>query len=286
MKTTKMSLATVQDYPARAGMKNLFLLVFVLSLFLFQGCKRTNPTTLHVTVTDDVCQTGQWVYWFSINANEYNIEDSIYLQEGQHSFTMKKVIPDMGVDMSCWLTFAKHGPMQAFLMLNKGENVKLTINNKRITKIDGSPGTSNWYGYIHEHQKIWSKMDSLVHVLVKTKDSLTRKSLNKRINSLNDSLEFKLKLAEFNKIKTPKMFLLQLDMPGLPKKTTDSLVKVMKQRFPDNKRVQEYPRHPKFPPATAHSKLVKKRLLEIWSKRTGYDYKQPAKLSAKQKRTL
>ncbi|MBE0649652.1 MAG: hypothetical protein IH595_02315 [Bacteroidales bacterium] len=266
-------------------MKKIFLLVFVSSLFLIQGCKRADVITLHVTVSNDVCQSGQWVYWFSVNANEYNIEDSVFLPKGHHSFTMKKAIPDMNEEMGCWLTFAKHGPQQAFLILNKGENVKLTINKKWITKTEGSPGTKNWYDFIGENLKIRSEMDSLTHVLVNTKDSLTRKYLNNRINTLNDSLQFKLKLAEFNKIKTPKMFLLELTFPGLPKKTVDSLVTVMKHRFPDNKRVQEYPSHPKYPPPTAHSKWVQKRLLQIWTQRTGFNYEQPvSKLSAEQKK--
>lgn len=267
-------------------MKKLFFLVFVLPLFLMQGCKRADVITIHVTVTDEVCQSSQWVYWFSLNANEYNLEDSLYLPKGQHSFTMKKEIPAMNEEMSCWLTFAKHGPLQAFLILNKGENVTLSINKKRITKIKGSPGTKNWYDLIRENLKIHSEMDSLTHVWAKTRDSLTRKRLNDRISSLNDSLQYKLQLAAFNKIKTPKMFLLELSFPGLPKKTVDSLVLVMKQRFPDNKRVQEYPRHPMYPPPTAHSKLVQKRMLQIWTKRTGFNYKWPAKLTAKQKEEL
>lgn len=135
---------------------------------------------------------------------------------------MKKVIPDMNEDMGCWLTFSKHGPEQAFLVLNKGENVKLTINGKGITKTEGSSGTEIWYDYGHKILNIRDKMDSLAHVLVKTKDSLTRNYLTKRINLLNDSLQFKLRLAEFNKTKTPKMFLIELSFPGLPKKTIDS----------------------------------------------------------------
>lgn len=273
MKTLKTRLGTFQGKPGKPGMKKLLLFVFVLPLFMLQGCKKANPTTLHVTVSNDICQSGQWVYWFSINANEYNIQDSIYLPKGQHSFTMKKAITGADIDMSSWLTFAKHGPRQAFLLLSKGENVKLSINKHGVTKIEGSPGTENWYGYIRANARIRSEMDSLVHVLIKTKESLARKDLNKKINVLNDSLEYKLKLAEFNKIKTPKMFLLQLRMPGLNKKTKDSLVTVMKQRFPNNKRIQEYPRHPKFPPPTAHSYWVKQRFLQIMNERKEFENK-------------
>lgn len=59
----------------------------------------------------------------------------------------------------------------------------------------------------------------------------------------------------------------KLEMPGLHKKTKDSLVTVMKQRFPNDKRIQEYSGHPKFPPATAHSDWVKQKLLQIMNER-------------------
>jgi len=97
-------------------------------------------------------------------------------------------------------------------------------------------------------------------------------------------------LYNFNKIKTPKMFLLRLLAPGrLSQKTVDSLVTVMKQRFPNNKRVREYPGgYPKYPPATLHSKLVHRILLQIWTKRTGLSYKRPVTpiLSAAQKKAV
>ena len=288
MKTTKMSLVTLQGNPGKAGMKKLLFLVVVLSLFLLQGCKPADQIKLHVTVSNDVCQSGQWVYWFSLNANEYNIEDSCYLPKGQHSFTMKKVIPDMNEEMGCWLTFTKHGPLQAFLFLSKGENVKLTINKDGITKTEGSSGTEEWYNLLHETQKSWKKIDFLTGELETTKDSLTQMHLVDSINYLKNSMDFKMRVDEFNKIKTPKMFLLQIVIPGLPQKTVDSLVKVMKQRFPDNKRVQEYPRHPKYPPSTPHSDWVKSRLLQIWTKRTGFNYNRPTfhELSAEQKEEL
>ncbi len=268
-------------------MKKLLFLVVVLSLFLLQGCKQANPITLQVSVSNDICQSGQWVYWFSLNANEYNIEDSCYLPKEQHSFTMKKVIPDMNEEMGCWFTFTKHGPLQALLILNKGENVKLTINKNGITKTEGSPGTKEWYGFQHEIQMSWKKIDFLTGELETTKDSLTQRHLVDSINYLKDSIDFKMRLDDFKNIKTPKMFLLEIQIVnGFSRKTVDSLVKVMKQRFPNNKKVQEYPRRPKFSPSTPHSDWVHQRLLQIWTKRTGLNYKRPAppKLSVEQKK--
>jgi len=270
-------------------MKKLLFLVFVF--FLIQGCKPTDSITLHVSVSNDVCRSGQWVYWFSSVGNEYNIEDSCYLSKGQHAFKMKKVIPDMNVDMLCWLTFTKHGPQQAFLILNKGENVKLTINKNGITKTEGSPENKEWYDYGRKAMKVRKKIDSLTDVLGTTKDSLTRRHLSGRINSLKDSLDFKMRLERFKNLKTPKMFLsdIRYGVTGFSRKTVDSLVTVMKQRFPNNKRVQEYPGgYPKYPPATPHSKWVHRRLLQIWTKRTGHSYKRPVipKLSVEQNKAL
>ena len=272
-------------------MKKSLFLVFVLSLFLLQGCKPADQITLHVTVSDDVCRSGQWVYWFSGVGNEENIVDSCFLAKGQHSFTMKKVIPDMNEDMLCWLTFTKYGPQQSFLILNKGENVKLTINKNGITKTEGSQENYEWYHYADgKAVKVRKKIDSLTDVLEATKDSLVQRQLVDSINYLQDSLDTKLPLYNFKNLKTPKMFLFELTagLPGSPRKTVDSLVKVMKQRFQHNKRVQEYPWRPKYPPATSHSKLVYRRLLQIWAKRTGHSYKRPVtpKLSTEQKNAL
>jgi len=257
-------------------MKKLIFLVFILPLFILQGCKPADQITLHVTVSDDVCQSGQWVYWFSINGNENNIEDSLYLAKGQHSFTMKKVIPEMNDYMGSWLTFAKHGPQQAFLLLMKGENVKLIINKRGITKTEGSPGTQEWYDYIHKILNIRKKIDTLADVLGTTKDSLVQRQLVDSINYLQDSLDTKLLLYDFKNLKSPKMFLLLLRIShGLPQKKVDSLVKVMKQHFPNDKSVQEYPRHPKFRLPTPHSDWVQSRLQQIWDKRTGPSSKRP-----------
>lgn len=290
MKTLKTRLGTFQGIPVKAGMKKLFFLVFVLFLFLLQGCKPANQITLHVKVSDDVCQSSQWVYWFSGLGNNENIVDSCYLEKGQHSFTMKKVILNMNEDMLCWLTFTKHGPTQALLILNNGENVKLAINKKGITKTNGSQENYEWYHYADgKAVKVRKKMDSLTDVLETTKDSLVQRQLIDSINYLQDSLDTKLLLYDFNNIKTPKMFLLRLLAPGrLSQKTVDSLVKIMKLRFPNNKRVQEYPKRPKYPPATLHSKQVNRRLLQIWAKRNGHNYKRTVtpKLSTEQKKAL
>lgn len=269
-------------------MKKSLFLFFVLSLFLIQGCKQADTITLDVSVSNDVCWSSQWVYWFSVRGNEYNIVDSCYLLKGQHSFTMKKVIPNMDEDMWCWLTFTKHGPSQAYLFLNKGENVKLTINKNGITKTEGSPENKETYEYWYKARKVRKKIDSLTNLLGTVKDNQTQRHLSDRINSLQDSLDVKMRLDNFNNIKTPKMFLLAILVPGLSKETRDSLIKVMKQRFPNNKRVQEYPQRPKYPPGTPHSKMVHRRLLKIWTKRTGHSFKRPVtpKLTAEQKKAL
>ncbi len=269
--------------------KKLFFLAFVLFLFFLQACNRAKPITLRVTVSNDVCRSSQWVYWFSLNGNEFNIEDSCFLARGQHSFTMKKVIPDMNEEMGCWLTFTKHGPLQTLLMLNKGEDVKLTINKKGITKTAGSPENKEWYDYMRKMGEIWKKIHSLTVVLESTKDSLTRRHLSDSIHYLKNNKLIKMRIEGFKNIKTPKIFLILINSSnGLPRKTVDSLVTVMKQRFPHNKRVQEYPWHPKFPPPTLHSKEVQKKLLQIWTTRTGISYKRPVThiLSAAQKKAV
>ena len=271
-------------------MKKPLFLAFVLSLFLFQGCKKTNPITLHVTVGDSICQSSQWVYWFSLVGNDYNIVDSCYLAKGQHSFTMKKEIPAMNEDMLCWLTFTKQGPLQTMLWLNKGEDVKLTINSLGITNIEGSPEAKEWFDFGRKIHKIVKKIDSLTDVLGATKDSKIQRQIADHIKYLKDSLRFKVNLEEFTNLKTPKIFLnnIRYTVTGFPRKTVDSLVKVMKQRFPNNKRVQEYPQHPTYPPATPHSKLILNRFQQILTKRTGHSYKRPtpAKLSTEQNKVI
>ena len=270
--------------------KNYSFLPLSFSFFFLQACNWAKPITLRVTVSNDVCRNSQWVYWFSVLGNKYNIEDSCFLAKGQRSFTMKKVIPDMNEDMLCWLTFSKQGPQQALLILKKGEDVKLTIDKEGITETEGSPENKEWYNYRNKARKVRKKIDSLTNKLWTTKDSLTRKHLSDRINSLKDTLHFTMRLEEFKNLETPKMFLsdIRFDVNGFSQKTVDSLVMVMKQRFPNNKRVQEYPRSPKYPPATLHSKQVHKRLLQIRAKRTGRNYKRPAisKLSVAQKQEV
>jgi len=271
-------------------MKKLFLLVFIIPLIMFQGCKQAKPVTLHVTVGDKICQSSQWVYWFSLVGNEYNIVDSCFLAKGQHSFTMKKVIPDMNVDMFCWLTFTKHGPLQTFMMLNKEEDVKLIIKNHQFPKTEGSPEMQEYYDFWRKTREVRIKIDSMTRALMTTKDTLFQRHLEYNIKTLQDSLDFKLRLDVYKNLKTPKMFLFELNagLPGFPRKTFDSLVTVMKQRFPNNKRVQEYPQRPKYPPATLHSKLILKRFQQILAERTGHSFKRPVtpKLSTEQKKAL
>ena len=270
------------------NMKKLLFFAFTLSLFLLQGCKQAKPVTLNVTVGDKICQTSQWVYWFSLDGNEYNILDSCYLKKGQHSFTMKKVIPDMYGNY--WLTFTKHGQLKEILYLNKGQNVKLTLKKGKLPEIEGSPESLEFYGVIRKARKVKRKIDSLTDVLGTIIDSLTRIQIANNIKNLRDYMDFKLALEDFKDFKTPRIYLMFMGYAEarFPRNIADSLVTVMKQRFPDNKRVQEYPHEPKYPLATLHSKWVYRRYRQILTERTGHSFKRPAtpKLSAEQKKAI
>jgi thiol-disulfide isomerase/thioredoxin len=184
----------------------------------------------------------------------------------------------MNEDMLCWLTFSKYGPPQELLMLNKGENVTLTIEKGKFPETEGSPENKEWYDYGRKTRKVRLKIDSLTNVLGTSTDSLVQRHLADDIKKLKDSLNFKMMLEEFKNLKTPKMFLnnIRYDVTGFPKKTVDSLVTVMKQRFPDNQRVQEYPREPQYPPATQQSMKAYKRYQQILTIRTGHSFKRPA----------
>lgn len=243
--------------------KNILLFTFLLLNISLDGCTSINEEKdikITVNINDDIAHTSQWVYWFSLIGNDYNIEDSLLLHKGQKEFTFKKIIgKDRGFYFT-WLTFEKEGPTQTIILAIPGEELDLTIksNINNDAKIEGSL----FYNEDYVNKLLIKELKDSLYIL---QDSLTFVAEHKRLKNLEyrrEKIERYIKSERYVdfllKAKSPITAVFNYDVLPIrcPTANLDSLKQVIVERFANDKIVDQYLNYKKFPPETKRSKEI------------------------------
>lgn len=236
---------------------------------------QTEVATLHVKLSPELSKVTQTVYWFNLRGNEYSILDSCLLFEKQKDFDMSASLIKNDFSNFSWLTFSKKGPLQMIVYPMAGEKMQVYIDNDTVhfPQIDGCIASTELY-------EKYNKVDEINKHIKKYEDSLIYASNPSLIEMYTDSLSHYLRyrsvgsnLDFLDKSKSPTNFYFTISIlkQYLQPIQIDSLITVMKSRFPDNDIVQKYPENEFFPPASKQSKDIRNKFDDIAKKQLGYE---------------
>lgn len=247
--------------------------IFALLLFChYPMYSQTEFSKLYANLSSELTIEPQTVYWFSLKGYEYDILDSCYLEKGTSSFEMKAALKKDDFLFSTWLSFSKNGPKQIEVVTMAGETMRLNISKDTglFPKIDGCLASEENHEELKTIKRISKKIKSLRDLLIKSSDSLIVKQLSDSIDFYTRYIKIDQKLLFLSKTNSPQNFYTGIVCLEnyLPSEKMDSLIKEMKQRFPENKVVQEFDKNRVFPPSSAHSDSIQLKELEILAYRT------------------
>lgn len=250
--------------------KKILLFTLLISVFLldaFSSTKEEKSIKITVRINEEIAQKPQWVYWFSLIGNNYNIEDSLFIHEGQRVFSFEKVIgKDRGFYFT-WLTFEKKGPTQNIILAVPGEKLNLEINNntKNGAKIEGSVFHKEDYANKQLIRKMKDSLSLLQDSLILATEENEIKRLEYRIKEISRYVESESYLDFTLKAESPITATLSYDFLPFkcPDVNLDSLKQVIIKRFPNDKIIDQYFNYKEFPPQTQESKDFYKRYLQL-----------------------
>ncbi len=256
--------------------QTIFILGFILSIFLFCSFIPNNnkPVKLTLHLSPEIRNEDQYIYLFSVLGNETTIEDSCFVLKNQKKIIVERDILDDDEKLY-WLTFSKNGPNQILLLLTPGENIQLYIDEDTpfYPEAKGSKATLEWYQFGLRSKEIRMIMDTLINSTLNTNDSLLIKQISDSINYFKRYLAIDHNLEFLSSTECARNYvdILSRKEDLLPQNVVDSLVTVMKYRFPNNQRVIDYPNTRKFPPASANSKSAYNRFEQILKLKSNFD---------------
>lgn len=247
-------------------------LILLLLPFL-QNYTYAKSVIIELTLSSKINSEDQYVYLFSLLGNETTIEDSCLVLKNQQKIIIEKEIINDD-EKFYWLTFSKTGPNQIFLLLTPGEKIQLYIDEDTpfFPEAIGSKATLEWYQFGLRSQKIRLKMDSLINSTLNTNDSLQIAQISDSINYYKRYLAIDHNLEFLNTTECARNYvdILTRKENLLAQNVVDSLVTVMKNRFPNNQRVIDYPNTRKFPPASSAGKSAYNKFEEILKFKSDY----------------
>lgn len=221
------------------------------------------PVKLTCIVDSSCTQVPQWVYWFTLHDNEYEIADSCFIEKGQSIFHLQYDLPD---DYRLhWLTFSKTLPKELDLVLAPGEDVTIYVKPCMggYPETEGSIGTKEEYEQTLKIKEIHNNRRRLEGLLAVTIEDSLQKQIIDSISYYQTEAFTKVYLDCLRTAQSGAVYASALsfmkDTGMIPQEQVDSLEKVMFQRFPDSKYVKECFDPSPVPPATPHSERVRKK---------------------------
>lgn len=253
----------------------LYILSILSVLFFFSPLFGENkePVKLNVHVDQSLTQEAQWVYWFYMTGNEYNIVDSCYLQKDETTFSFEHTFPENEEYYSTWLTFLKNGPFQTVVFVKDGDDIEVYIDKDTgiFPKGKGSVSVEEFYRNVQETDILREKITRMEDSLAFTVDEKMRNEIEHTLDSLNAYMKWGIRLKFMERSRCPNGYFdyLMVVSDYLSSEKIDSLAAIMKDRFPDSEKIQMYPERKRYPVATEKSKQVWLRFDSMFSERYG-----------------
>lgn len=215
------------------------------------------PVKLTCIVDSSCTQVPQWVYWFTLHDNEYEIADSCFIERGQKIVHLQCDLKD---DYALhWLTFSKAGPKELALTLAPGEDVTIYVKSCSggFPESKGSVGTKEDYEQTLKIKEIHNNRNRLeASLAIATEDSLQKQIIDS-ISYYQKEAFTKVYLDCLRTSQSGAVYASTLsymkDTGMIPREQADSLEKVMFQRFPDSEYVRQRFDPSPVPPATPRS---------------------------------
>ncbi|WP_280647959.1 MULTISPECIES: TlpA disulfide reductase family protein [unclassified Dysgonomonas] len=231
--------------------KILFIFLFFISVMMNSENK---PVRLNIILNDSITKEDQWLYWTSENV----LIDSFMVKKGQKLLELNGELTFEEGYVSM-LIFEKNGP-QSMLVLNHGDNITVDFTKEVLALIPYTQNsvTRELYEYGLHIRPLNICIKRIKDILDKSPDQgWARDSLNYYITQRKDLSIDLLKMT-----KNPQIYVVYMDNAvGLDR---DSLVSVLKERFPDSKIAQQYPEYPQeYKDIVKTKKSFGRRLNEI-----------------------
>lgn len=257
--------------------------VFICILMLFSSCSTSKPgsTILDIECSEQVVSADQWVYWIHFYENDCQL-DSCFVPKGRTSFRMEKMTPESNGVMFSFLTFAETLPRQICIEPDYGTTVRVIIdeNTRFYPYTEGSPATKASYEEGIEIDSLLVKIHYYRDLLARYNPSVDSTQYRVVLDSLNyysEYMELGRRLNLLSHTQVPSFYIGQLEaldyLALINLQEHDSLVVIMKKRFPDDEKVQQYPVSKPSAPASEASKRHFTRYYEILDAKKENDFK-------------
>jgi thiol-disulfide isomerase/thioredoxin len=194
-----------------------------------------SPVKLTLILNDSITKEDQWLYWTSA---ENNLVDSFMIKKGEKLLELegRLLFEESYVSL---IVFEKNGPT-SLLLLKPGDNVivDFTKEGMPLTPYTQNSLTGELYEYALRMRPLNICIKRVKDILDKTPDlAWARDSLNYYITQREG-----LSIDLLKKTKCPQTYISY--MGNAISLNRDSLVAVLKERFPDSKMAQQYPKYP------------------------------------------
>lgn len=249
----------------------LFYLCILLGsvvCFASQPKKSDNKATINVLVADSLATENQWVYLFTGIGNETFLPDSVFIKKGQKKFVLKTDVEEP--DIYSWISFTTKGPVQARLQLNKNDNINVFINNNATFPYStGSQGMSEDYQFLVSDTNKSKRLSLLRDSIISINDDNIRKTVSDSIDYLRYYFKIGRWLKYLETAKNAKNYYTYYTIVAnmISPEVSDSLMKEMKRKFPNDKAIQLYPEEGSYPKESEKSKRLFGRYQELLAKR-------------------
>ena len=254
--------------------KILFTVLFCISALFVQN---DDPyATIKGKLNPSFLLSADSVYLFILQENEYALADSCAIDENR-MFSLR-ACGKMSPDVNAYLIVP---PRSYLLELGQGEDIYIEIDSETRSSHPFAQGASI-------NNEMAHRIETAKEILARKadlEDSLAAPGLSEpEIQALRrewEALEYERTVGQHLKAaavtRRPVSYgaiisVLSGETGGAPRiseSAVDSLIRDMKQRFPDNRRVQQYPDAQPSPPASEASKRAFLRMRELTSRNPG-----------------
>lgn len=240
--------------------KHIILAGLTLSFFIFSSFipKNDNPVTLTLHLSPEITSEDQWIYWFSLYQNEYDIVDSCFVRKKDSICQMSSVL-DKNYELTIYIiACSKKGSNTSALSLLPGENVDVFIKDKNFIFLEtkGSSGTEEMYDYFVNSSIIQRKINNLKKQLENNSDAILVRQLSDSLRFYNEYFNKGVSIELFNKAIHPRTYSLMLTFleSEISDQEEDSLIRVFKSKFPNSSTVQSFLEKPQSKPTVTSIK--------------------------------
>lgn len=239
------------------------------------------PVKITVYIDNLLTDEPQYVYWVALVGSEYCFLDSCYLEKGKEVFSLKHIFTENEDFYLTWLTFSKKGPVQAIMDVEDGDEITVYIDQdtRMIPKAEGSITVEEAYREVLEKYKVRDAIKRLEDSLSIAKDEKSIGEIAQALDSLKDYSRrgIFLELLEQSKSLANcwSKFLVVRDF--LSEEKMDSLIVVLKERFPHSRKIQMLPQMRRAPAATEASRQAQARWNAIVNQKMGRPVAVPAR---------